>query len=212
MFWAIDPETKKTIRAEPGRVGICPMCHDEVRAKCGTIYCWHWQHIRNSGGLPAQNCDPWHEHEGEWHREWKSLVPENMREYVIRREYINPLTKQSEFAVHRADILNSRGTTIELQHSRIPVQDVHNREQFYEDMIWLFDAKEFEFTNHNRLEYSHLYKWRYPRKYIWECTKPIFFHMGGKQILRVEKISKKIPCYIIVSPVDKKTFLSLYFQ
>jgi len=35
----------------PKSKGFCPVCEGAMIAKCGDIYRWHWQHVRD------RNCD-----------------------------------------------------------------------------------------------------------------------------------------------------------
>lgn len=100
----------------------CSGCGDDVIAKCGEIKIWHWAHVN-------KECDSWYEPESAWHIGWKSLAPPDNQEVVI--------------GPHRADIRTSKGTVIELQHSPISPEEIREREQFYGDMIWIFDASAF---------------------------------------------------------------------
>ena len=92
-------------------------------AKCGEIVSWHWAHI-------SKDCDPWSEPESEWHRGWKQLFPAQMQEVVV--------------GAHRADVLTNRGV-IEFQHSTISPQEIKERESFYGKMVWVVDARSFNF-------------------------------------------------------------------
>lgn len=210
MFWAKDVDTDEIIMAEPGAVGFCPVCGSVVKAKCGDIYIWHWAHVDFDDQRRTADCDSWHEPEGPWHFFWKERVPQHMREYVLRRQCM--VDGEPTEVVHRADILNSRGTVIELQHSRISVADIRARESFYIDMIWIFDATEYSFLDHQRLEDSHRYRWKNPRRYIWECRKPVFFHLGGQKLFRVKKFNHHVPCYVEGVHEDFKTIMDIYFK
>ena len=100
----------------------CPHCKSEVIAKCGSINVWHWAHI-------DRDCDLWSEPESDWHKEWKEKVPLKNREVTINN--------------HRADILLAKGLVVELQNSSISVENIRERENFYGEMVWLFNAQEF---------------------------------------------------------------------
>lgn len=222
MFWALDTDFN-LVEATPGAYGVCPACHQLVRAKCGTIYLWHWSHTQSlSSDRWARDCDTWHENESQWHFDWKSRVPQHMREYVIKRDWPNK-DGTIQNVLHRADILNSRGTVIELQHSIISPDAIREREAFYENMIWIFDATalKLKLTDMERLHESFRWVWKNPRKWIWDCMKPVFFDfsekvMNGKttnhKILRVEKISRMKPCFLTGSFVDTKTFIEMFFR
>ncbi len=79
MNIALDKNGER-ISPTPKARAICQVCRDELVAHCGDIYTWHWQH-RNDG-----NCDPWKEHETEWHRTWKSRFPKDWQEVAITNE------------------------------------------------------------------------------------------------------------------------------
>lgn len=100
--------------------GQCPTCGFTVIAKCGKIKTHHWAHESR------EDCDPWSENIGPWHLAWQSLVVEGHVEVAI--------------GPHRADIVGNSEVVVELQHSPIPLDDIAAREQFYGNMIWLFDA------------------------------------------------------------------------
>lgn len=108
-------------RAIPGAIGTCPGCGANVRAKCGSVYAWHWSH-------ETKDCDPWSEPEGPWHRGWKELFPEEWREVVM--------------GPHRAD-LRVPGGVIELQDSSINAEVIKERERFYGRMVWVVNACEW---------------------------------------------------------------------
>jgi hypothetical protein len=98
----------------------CGLCEEEVIAKCGAIKVHHWAH------LAGADCDPWSEPISEWHISWQDLVIRENVECIVGR--------------HRADILTSDNSVVELQHSPISVDESHEREDFYGRMVWIFDA------------------------------------------------------------------------
>jgi len=83
---------------KPQLRGLCPACGRECLAKCGSKIAWHWAHH----GKP--HCDPWWENETDWHRNWKSLFPEKLREIV----HFDNSTGEK----HVADIKTERGLVI----------------------------------------------------------------------------------------------------
>lgn len=111
------------IRPEPSGRGACPFCKSDVIAKCGEIKTWHWAH------KSLITCDPWGEPEGDWHYGWKLLAGLDDTEITIEKNGRR----------HRADIVKD-GLVIELQHSPLPTQEVREREEFYEKMIWVLDG------------------------------------------------------------------------
>lgn len=117
--------------------GSCPLCEEDVIAKCGNIKIHHWAH------KGKRNCDIWWENETEWHREWKNEFPKEWQEVI-------QVDKNGE--KHRADVLNPiKNLTIEFQNSPINIDELRSRECFYEKMIWVINANnliiEFEDLN-----------------------------------------------------------------
>lgn len=130
MLYAIDHESGS--RREPTGTGdraLCPTCRKSVRGKCGQLILWHWAHEDLS------ECDSWSEGETPWHRDWKACVPPSMQEVVI--------------GPHRADIRLKNGMVVELQHSPISPETIFEREQFYGNMIWLFDGRDISISPPN---------------------------------------------------------------
>lgn len=120
MFYAIDPEQRR-IEPTPKANALCPSCKTDVRAKCGKVVTWHWAHVE-------RECDHFSEPMTAWHKAWQETVPENCREVVI--------------GPHRADILSPLGVVVELQHSSISVDEIREREEFYGQMVWVFDVRD----------------------------------------------------------------------
>jgi hypothetical protein len=113
----------RKVRAQRGQSGLCPLCGGEVIAKCGSLRAWHWAH------KSLVDCDAWSEPVGPWHLSWQNLVRPEFVEVAI--------------GPHRADIVGDGGDggrVIELQHSPIAPEEIAEREAFYGDMLWLFDA------------------------------------------------------------------------
>lgn len=164
------------VEATPKQTAHCPVCHTPVRAKCGAIVTWHWAHI-------ADDCDQWAEPTDLWHHWWQELVPAIQRERVIGN--------------HRADIIATDGTVVELQHSAISVADIQARETFYRRMIWIFDARAAYTTE--RLDIRdrgthHTFRWKHPRKSIATCRLPVYLDLGNGQLLLVRRIHTESPC------------------
>jgi len=154
MMYGIDSNTGEKIRAKHNKKAVCPICGEELIPKCGRIKVWHWAHKKGT------DCDEWYEPETDWHRFWKSLVPKEWCEQVIK--------KNGE--IHRADILTPTGLVIELQHSPISPDEIEEREEFYENMIWLFDCRGKTFEKWG----GSWCKMKYPKKHIAYCNKPTY--------------------------------------
>jgi len=119
MLYAIDNDNQK-ILSSPDSRAWCPHCKSTVRAKCGRIKIWHWSHIS------LKDCDTWSEGETAWHLSWKQKVPKEHTEVTM--------------GTHRADIKLPSGVVIELQNSSIGLDELLERERFYDTMIWLVNC------------------------------------------------------------------------
>ncbi|MEY2466184.1 MAG: competence protein CoiA, partial [Verrucomicrobiota bacterium] len=164
---------------------------EKLMPKCGHIIVHHWAH-------PGEDCDPWREHETDWHRYWKSLVPSNCTEVTIERNG----------AIHRADIVTKKGIVIELQHSSISVDSIQDREAFYGHMMWLFDLREcrpepkYEEMNDRKYlinakeirlrlrpkDNHHTFRWCHARKSIAYAKAKVYFDVGGNEIFGLRKM------------------------
>ena len=196
MQFALDTAGAR-ISAQRGIDATCPQCSSRVIAKCGQLVIHHWAHEAVS------ECDPWWEHESEWHRSWKALVPPERTE-VTR-------------GPHRADIVRSDGTVVELQHSPISVDEIRERENFYGKMIWLFDGRNIDADG----DYRRLllrpktsgsitdvtFRFKHPRKHYGMCNAPVYVDLGnidfwygdihykGDAVLHLKKLFLERPPY-----------------
>jgi hypothetical protein len=161
--------TGERIYATPQARAACPSCGGQLIAKCGEININHWAHVS------GHDCDLWAENEGPWHLSWKEYAPKDCCEIIIVKDG----------KTHRADIMID-GLVIELQHSSISPALIREREQFYGDMVWLFDASKFErrFWIRDKGDY-YTFKWSHLRKSLLSVTKPIFFDLGKVRSSRV---------------------------
>ena len=158
----------------------CPVCGELVTPKCGNIKMHHWAH------QTKQNCDHWQEDETEWHRRRKNCFPEKFQEIIMHD------LKTGE--KHIADVKTKSGFLIEFQHSPIKREEQISRENFYKNMVWLIDARDYyaTFKNHtdilekneNHKEYFHmkldlyeLSKSCFPKSRL-ESSVPVIFDFG----------------------------------
>lgn len=109
------------IEPTPKDKALCPICNEEVIAKCGSIKVWHWSH------RSLNDCDTWSEGETEWHKSWKDNFPKEQQEVVIGK--------------HRADVKLHSGMVVELQNSPISAEEIKEREKYYAEMIWLLNGE-----------------------------------------------------------------------
>jgi hypothetical protein len=170
MLYAIGEDGSK-LAAAKGLYGRCPDCNEDLISKCGEIITWHWAHKSGS------DCEVWSEPESQWHLWWNSLWP---------KEYVEvPIVKNNKR--HRADVKTDRGVVIELQHSPISTDEIRERESFYGNMVWVFDASEpfnrgtillFERKSKSDRGTYFKIKWKWPRKSISYCGSPIYLDFG----------------------------------
>lgn len=123
MQYATLPDGTRTLATRDAQDAQCPTCGSSVQARCGQLNIHHWSHTNRT------DCDSWSESEGPWHLDWKKNFPAQWHEVTI--------------TPHRADIHTSGGVVVELQHSSISIEEIGEREDFYGDMIWVFDGSDF---------------------------------------------------------------------
>lgn len=122
-------EFRDRVKPTPQGRGICQICESVLIAKCGEIYAWHWQHKKD------RDCDPWKEHETEWHRRWKNYFPFDWQEVLI---------ENISAERHLADVRTDNGVVLEFQNSPISTSTIRIREAFYGNMIWVINAELFK--------------------------------------------------------------------
>ena len=104
----------------------CICCNNKLIAKLGKIKMHHFAHENKI------ECDSFRTTDSMtfWHQYWQSFVNTKYFEYVI--------TKDGK--KHIADIYNpDKKLVIEVQHSNITLTKMKEREDFYDNMIWLID-------------------------------------------------------------------------
>lgn len=167
------PPTKK-------EQGYCPECGQLLQSKQGQIISHHWAHTS------LNECPYSGTGETDWHLSWKQYV-------------INPIYCEVRIGDNRADIRLSDNTVIELQHSPIDIDTIKERELAYNQMIWLFDCQSIDihlyrknkFLNYNEgfhikeCNGKYLFKWKYLKKSLLACTKPIYLDLCFDKILKI---------------------------
>ncbi len=224
MIWAIQNNQK--VMATPNQKATCPICNAEVISKCGSIKVWHWSNIS------IEDCDFWSEGETKWHLSWKNEFPKEQQEVVITKYIPSASGDSSGEETHRADVKLPSGTIIELQNSPISSEEIKERENFYENMIWVINYSNLwqglTLKYHEGKDYL-TFRWKHPAKSWWEAKKPIFLDIGNyyntlmwttkdeslkslasyyhDKIFLVKKIYRDIPCggYGII--LSKEEFL-----
>ena len=141
MRYAIDKNNQR-IEAQKGVRAFCPICSEEVIAKCGNVKIPHWAH--KHGG----DCDKWSENKTQWHIDWQNCFPKDMQEYILYDEN----TKEK----HIADIYTPDKIIIEFQHSYIKEAERIEREEFYtkngQKLVWVVDGNRLK-TMYNNFEH-----------------------------------------------------------
>lgn len=161
---------------------ICPVCKEPVEACCGPVRIHYWRHKQNH----KQHCDPWWENETEWHRQWKDNFPKECQEIIMHDE------KTGE--KHVADVKTKTGIVLEFHHSSMNEDEQDSREQFYKNMIWVVDARQYydrfkkyiDMLNHSKINknyfYMHIDYYEehincFPKRWL-EATVPVIFDFG----------------------------------
>jgi len=155
----------------------CPLCKGKLTAKKGKIKVWHYAHKVES------NCQT--KPETDWHREWKGHFYSNYREVIVQK---NGRKKIADVKLHES--------VIEFQHSPISVEEIADRERFYEKMFWVFDLRKQYDNGQFELRFNNEYvtfRWKHPKMSITYCTKPIYLDLGNNLIFRVKKIGDECP-------------------
>jgi competence protein CoiA len=169
--------TGARIRATRGAHACCPSCEAALIPKCGELVSHHWAHQAERG-----ECDPWAEHETDWHLSWKSRFPEDWIEVIV--------------GPHRADVRRPDGVVFEIQHSTISVEEIREREAFYEAhgwLEWIFDVREaavegrFELRKHYR-DMAFSFVWRHGRRSIGACACPVWLDLGLGRLFAVMRM------------------------
>ena len=128
MRYALNENGQKITPQYSGQRAYCKDCKKEVTGKIYRNKIDHWAHLNN-------NCDRWHEPMTEWHIKWQEIFPKQNQEVTLIDE------NTGEF--HRADIILDNGVVIEIQNSKIPINEVEEREKFYNKngLIWILNAE-----------------------------------------------------------------------
>jgi hypothetical protein len=186
LRYAVDRNGDRITPSFTGEIASCPTCGSPVHARCGTIVVWHWGHTSGS------DCDPWAEHITPWHLGWQKKLEEHgaLIEHVI----------DDGFDTHRADAYFRKGKqVVELQHSPLSTSEIEEREDFYGNMVWVFDATE-AFAQERLLirpkpgKKYHTFRWKHPRKTIAYAKKTVLLDLGNGSVFQVEKMHPEAPC------------------
>lgn len=200
-------ERKRAERATRGAIGACPWTQQPVKAHVGLLR-QYWTYI---GGAPT--FPNGYEPESEWHLTWKTPIQDQYCEVIFGNNN-----------EHRADILGSNETVIEIQRSIIDIRDSRERVEFYQRetgkrVIWVVDIQEFwrkRFTLDGKPNHEGRYKvnWKPKRTWLWDLaanTKTnlfLEFNQSNDKLLHVWVHDK-----MMVAKFIKKTeFFERYMQ
>lgn len=169
---------------------VCDICGEVLIPKCGRIKTNHWSHKRNN------DCDSWAEHETKWHSDWKNCFPKECQEIVIKKEIrLNDNDSYKTLVTHRADVKLPSGLVIEVQNSHISVNEIEQREKFYDKMIWIFNkdtfAKSLKLYNNYYFDdhVNNHYSLKYISRTLRFCLKPIYIDIGNNKLLFISSFN-----------------------
>lgn len=168
---------------------FCECCNQAVNPYCGKIQVHHFRHKSKI------DCDNWYEPITEWHLAWQNQFSENFREVVLTRNDCK----------HRADIINSKDVVVEFQNSLISIEEIRNREEFYEKMVWVFNGIRFKDRFILDKDLTN-YCWLYPQKPIFSCKKPVFIDIGTDYLFWINFQSFEMPRFRMKKREDWKYF------
>lgn len=181
MHTAFDKRTNQSIYpTQSGFIAECKCCYKQVKAFVGPTLSPHWKHVNAN-----EDCQASTKYnggaEGKWHQTSKSIFTNNLDEMEVRVE--------KNGIVKIADVMLPNGLVIECQHSSIDGNEIKDREEFYQDMIWYFDASgpvekgTLKYTGKN-------YEWVSPRLSLIHCTKPVLLDLGYQNIVYLQSFSR----------------------
>jgi len=112
-----------------GQRAICYCCHSEVIGRDGPFRIKHWYHKN------IKDCDSWYESITQWHIDWQNQYPKECQEV----EMIDSI----DGTKHRADVRLNNGLVIEVQNSQINIDEIEQREKFYNsngNLYWILNG------------------------------------------------------------------------
>lgn len=186
----------KKIEAFEGGRGNCPICGTVTIAKCGPKIIKHWAHFR------LKDCDSWWENETQWHRDWKNNFPLECRE-------VSHIAPDGE--IHRADVKTPTGIVVELQHSPMSDRERISREEFYKNLVWVIDGREFQknFDIYHELPNP---KSKLAEDLIWFKAKRNYHGSNCGIFLRLNEVQKEFPGFSKADLGEKRVGGEMHFM
>ncbi len=143
-----------------------------VVGKQGLKVVWHYAHVSAADNECSRSMGPWHH----W---WQDRVEPDFLEIIIKRNEKK----------HIADMINGDDVVVEFQKSVVPQSTIIEREQFYDNMIWVFCCVE-----HRMKEVCQI--GRYMKlmmlggsKYFLDAKKRSFLDFDRRGLLEVLKVT-----------------------
>lgn len=199
-------QRKRADAAGRGELGACPWTGQEVKAHVGALR-QYWAYVGAAPKLP-----PGYEPETDWHLSWKQLVDDAHCEVV--------LGANNE---HRADLLGSNNTVIEIQESVIDIRGVQERTSFYftesgRRMVWVVDIQEFWRTRFRLVpgtrKGQYKVEWKPRRTWLWAIAQTpathlyLEFNQKNDKLLHAWIHDSEMYCQY----VSKRTFFLQYLD
>ena len=116
--------------AEHGLAGVCPDCDMVMLPKCGELLAHHWAHKT----LEGTDCREW-EKMSSWHKAWQDAMQPHIPGETVEVPVVNGQKYK------RADIRTKSGLIIEIQSSNMSPGERRDREQHYDNMVWIIKPR-----------------------------------------------------------------------
>lgn len=155
-------------KAIKGEKYFCPLCHNELIQKLGSIKAHHFAHRHACTETWSRDMSPWHF----W---WQRQFPAEACECVF----------ENEGQSHRSDVyLKEDNVIIEFQHSPISISEFKERNKFYKSLnlkvVWLFDFTDSKLKNlisHNQHSNNLIKKYGFQilKGFCFDSSVQIFF-------------------------------------
>lgn len=212
MFLARNDENK-IIKPTKSELGFCPVCNAVLIPKLGRINVHHWAHV-------SDDCDLWSEGETAWHLGWKMLaglgyceIPfEGHRaDIVIDGRVVElqhspiseseVLERQKVYGPSMIWVIDASdfGSNFEFRFTKFASPDDMRK---WREASPICDMSSYEIKRGIKFAphiSSHTFRWKYPRKTLWEC-KNLFLDFGDqsqnphKELFQVKKVHPSMPC------------------
>lgn len=185
----------------------CNVCNNIIIGKKGGINAHHYAHI-NTKCIINRDKDS----KTKWHMMWQNIAKKQYLEKIINKEK----------KIHIADIINEDNVVIEVQHSNLSEEEIKERENFYDNMIWILDASDFikkdkkDNTDYLVLKSScifytnnNYYLVKFTNKFWCKMNKKKYVDMGDGMYEIIKYIGNN---FYICKNIKYIDFLNLYYK